>query len=174
MVDLGGDAGRCSVKSLLEECYDRACNYKIWNVVREVAGILRKVVNSLTINLTDLLIRQKYVTIGFGDQEYTVNKPLSPDKLVDIIYGNSQGYAGTAPLIQEILIYLGSLIRSEPQLFDGILRIRTYNVVVAMREEVSRIRACDEESAVELMMQLSPMEMKSLLNYTLSAKDTTP
>lgn len=59
-----------------------------------------------------------------------------------------------APLIQEILIYLGSFVRSEPKLLDGILRLRTHYIILAMREEISRMRGCDEETAVEFLMQV--------------------
>jgi hypothetical protein len=57
-----------TVRELLEEVYQKAASLKLWNIVRQAAGLLRKVVNSLTINLTDLLIRQKQVTIGFGSK----------------------------------------------------------------------------------------------------------
>ena len=59
-----------------------------------------------------------------------------------------------APLVQEILTYLGSLIRSSPNMFDGIQRVRTSFFIIAMREEISRMKGCDEEEAVEHLMQV--------------------
>lgn len=78
-----------------------------------------------------------------------------------------------APLVQEILTFLGSFVRAEPHLFDGILRVRSHYILLAMREEISRIRSCDKESAVEYLMEMSPSEMKSLLGLVLSAKNET-
>lgn len=167
-IDLG-QSGVATVGELIEEIYLKATHYKVWSVVRQAAGILKKVVNSLTINLTDLLIRQKYVTIGVGKDETTVSSPLGPDSLADIIYSNSGEDSRVAPLIQEILLYLGSFIRSEPYLFEGILRVRTYYIIIAMREEVSRFKGYDEEKAMDYMMQLGPSETKALLGYVLSA-----
>jgi hypothetical protein len=58
----------------------------MWNVVRQSAGLLRKVVNSLSINLTDLLIRQKQVTFSSGDEEVFIRSPLPPNALAELLY----------------------------------------------------------------------------------------
>lgn len=70
--------------------------------------------------------------------------------------------------MQEIITYLGGLIRTHPAMFTGILRLRTHYIIIALREEISRINYCDEEEAVEHLMQLSPFELKSLLFTILS------
>ena len=80
------EMGKGTVRELLDEVYQKAAQRRQWSVVRLAAGLLRKVVNSLTINLTDLLIRQKQVTVGFGEKEFTIDTPLSPDVLADAIY----------------------------------------------------------------------------------------
>ncbi|KAJ3219851.1 hypothetical protein HDU67_009039 [Dinochytrium kinnereticum] len=162
-----------AVATLLEEVYVKAMALKLWSIVRQAAGLLKKVVNSLTINITDLLIRSKPVTVGLGQQEFPITNPLSPEVLSEIIYRHCASDVREAPLVQEIVTYLGSLIRSSPGLFEGIQRIRTYFFVIAMREEISRMRGCDEEEAIELLMQLSPYELKSLLVTVLSAREQT-
>jgi hypothetical protein len=40
-------------------------------------------------------------------------------------------------------------------MFDGIIRIRTHFLVIAMREEITRMKGCDEEEAVEHLMGVS-------------------
>ncbi|KAJ3379922.1 hypothetical protein HDU84_006316 [Entophlyctis sp. JEL0112] len=160
-----------TTRSLLEEVYTKAMHMKEWSIVRQVAGLLKKSVNSLTSNVSDLLIRGKPIGIGFGSQEYFITNPLSPEALSELIYKHCASDVREAPLVQEILTYLGSLIRSTATIFDGIQRIRTYFFIIAMREEISRLKGCDEEEAVEHMMQLSPYEMKMLLNAVLSCKD---
>lgn len=72
------------------------------------------------------------------------------------------------PVVQEIIIYLGNLIRTQPHMFEGILRLRTHYIIIALREEISRVNHSDEEEAVEHLMQLSPFELKSLLHTVLS------
>ncbi|KAJ3135016.1 hypothetical protein HK100_003153 [Physocladia obscura] len=154
-----------TIQSLLEEIYVKAMHMKEWSIVRQVAGLLKKTVNSLTSNVADLLIRGKPITIGFGPNEYFITNPLSPEAL------SAEADVREAPLVQEILTYLGSMIRSTASVFDGIQRIRTYLFIIAMREEISRLKGCDEEEAVEHMMQLSPFELKMLLNTVLTARD---
>ncbi|KAJ3070694.1 hypothetical protein HDU98_006295 [Podochytrium sp. JEL0797] len=162
-----------TIQSLLEEVYVKAMQTKEWSIVRQVAGLLNKMVNSLTINVADLLIRGKPVAIGFGGNEFFITDPLSPEALAALIYKHCASDVREAPLVQEVLTYLGSIIRSTPAAFDGIQRVRTYFFIIAMREEISRLKACDEEEAVEYMMQLSPYEMKMLLRTVLSARDQT-
>ncbi|KAI9366911.1 glycosyl hydrolases family 15-domain-containing protein [Zopfochytrium polystomum] len=138
-----------TLESLLQEIYELALANKEWTVV----------VNSLTINVADLLIRGKPLTIGWGDNEHFILNPQSPEVLTETIFARCVGDVREAALVQEIITYLGSLIRSTPKIFEGIQR------------EISRMKQCDEEDAVENMMQLSPFELKSLLAAVLTAHE---
>ncbi|KAG0069163.1 hypothetical protein BGZ89_003405 [Linnemannia elongata] len=136
-----------TVETLLQEVYFKSLQLKLWSIVRQAAGLLQKVVNSLTINITDLVIRQKQITIGSGRTEHFITTPLGPD---------------------EVMTYLGSFVRADPDMFEGIMRLRTHFLIIALREEISRLNSCDETDAVEHLMQLSPFELKSLLGTVLS------
>ncbi|KAL1919737.1 uncharacterized protein VTP21DRAFT_1668 [Calcarisporiella thermophila] len=156
------------IRQLIEEVYFKALQLKLWSIVRQAAGLLRKAVNSLTINITDLIIRQKMVTIGHGQREYVIFTSLSPDVLINAIFERCGDDAREGPLIQEVLTNLGSLIRMDASMFDGIRRLRIHYVILAMREELARLNDCDADEAVEHLMQLSPYEIKSLLATVLS------
>ncbi|KAG0360373.1 hypothetical protein BGZ54_009575 [Gamsiella multidivaricata] len=157
-----------TVQTLLEEVYFKSLQLKLWSIVRQAAGLLNKVVNSLTINITDLVIRQKQVTIGSGPTEHFITSPLGPDVLSRMIYDGNFDDVREGPVVQEVLIYLGSFIRADPEMFEGIMRLRTHFLIIALREEISRLNSCDETEAVEHLMQLSPFEVKSLLGTVLS------
>ncbi|TPX56330.1 hypothetical protein PhCBS80983_g04610 [Powellomyces hirtus] len=161
-----------TVAALLEEVYLKAMHLRQWSIVRQAAGLLKKMVNSLTINVADLLIRQRPVTVGFGSEEMFITSPMHPGALQDLIYTHCASDVREAPLVQEILTYLGSFIRGTPSFFEGIMRVRTHFFIIAMREEISRMKGCNEEEAVEQLMQLSPFEMKSLLGQILAAHDS--
>ncbi|KAJ3212966.1 hypothetical protein HDU67_003496 [Dinochytrium kinnereticum] len=163
--------GLGEISCLLEEVYAKARELKIWSIVRQAAGLLKKTVNSLTINITDLLIRGKPVTVGFGEKEILIAEPKSPEDLAGILFNHCMSDVREAPVVQEVITYLGSFIRSKPALFEGIQRIRTHFFIIAMREEISRMKGCDEEEAIEYLMELSPSEMKSLLNTILATPD---
>ncbi|KAG0198605.1 hypothetical protein BGX28_007964 [Mortierella sp. GBA30] len=157
-----------TVQTLLEEVYFKSLQLKLWSIVRQAAGLLNKLVNSLTINITDLVIRQKQVTIGSGPTEHFITSPLGPDVLSQMIYDGNFDDVREGPVVQEVLIYLGSFIRADPEMFEGIMRLRTHFLIIALREEISRLNSCDETEAVEHLMQLSPFELKSLLGTVLS------
>ncbi|KAG0087575.1 hypothetical protein BGZ92_007222 [Podila epicladia] len=157
-----------TVGTLLAEVYFKSLQLKLWSIVRQAAGLLNKVVNSLTINITDLVIRQKQVTIGSGLDEHFITSPLGPDVLSQMIYDGNFDDVREGPVVQEVLIYLGSFIRADPDMFEGIMRLRTHFLIIALREEISRLNSCDETDAVEHLMQLSPFELKSLLGTVLS------
>lgn len=46
-------------------------------------------------------------------------------------------------------------MRSEPHLFDGILRLRTHFIIQIMQEEVQRLKSCDGKKAVESLLDVS-------------------
>jgi phosphorylase kinase alpha/beta subunit len=71
-----------------------------------------------------------------------------------------------APVVQEIITYLGSFIRSSGSILDGIMRVRTHFFIIAMREEIIRMKACDEEEAIELLMEVRPFCLISSFRLT--------
>ena len=157
--------GLSSVANLLEEVYVKATNLRQWSLVRQAAGLLRKIVNNLSINIADLLIRQKPVTVGFGDQTYIMTSPMRPSALAEIIYKHSSTDVREAPLVQEVITSLASLVRSHESLFEGIMRIRTHFFIIAMREEISRMKSCNEEIAVEHLMQVIYLILNFCINF---------
>lgn len=149
--------------------YLKSMRLQYWSIARQAAGLLRKIVPSLTINITDLVIRQKQVSIGSGPQEYLISMPTSPDALGQMISEHCNDDIREGPVVQEIIMYLGSFIRTMPQMFDGILRLRTHYIIIALREEIRRMNdGYDEQDAVEHLMQLSPFELRQLLGSILS------
>lgn len=146
--------GLASVRELIEEVYVKATQLRRWSVVRQAAGLLRKVVNNLSINVTELLIRQKPLTFGYGAQEVFIDSPMSPAVLVDMIYRHCSSDIREAPIVQEIITYLGSFIRSSGAILDGIMRVRTHFFILSMREEIIRMKGCDEEEAIESLMEV--------------------
>lgn len=60
---LGGKLGT-TVRKLLAELYEKACRAQVWWMVRLCAALLEKRVEDLTKSVTDLLVRQKHITVG--------------------------------------------------------------------------------------------------------------
>lgn len=74
-------------------------------------------------------------------------------------------------LTQELMVYLAMFIRTEPQLFHEMLRLRVGLIIQVMAKELSRTLNCDGEAAAEYLLNLSPFEMKNLLYHILSGKE---
>ena len=59
------------------ELYESACVAKKWSIVRPTHGLLGKKMHNLALSLTDLLVRQKQVTVGLPPhQEIIISQPI--------------------------------------------------------------------------------------------------
>ncbi|XP_072942269.1 probable phosphorylase b kinase regulatory subunit alpha isoform X1 [Epargyreus clarus] len=161
-----------TVKELLKALYEKACSQKLWGLVRHTAGMLGKRVEDLAKAVTDLLVRQKQITVGMPpSNEHTITAPLPENELRQLIHTAYGDDESTAMLTQELLVYLAMFIRTEPQLFLEMLRLRVGLIIQVMATELSRTLSCDGEEASEHLLNLSPFEMKNLLYHILSGKE---
>ncbi|XP_046368664.1 probable phosphorylase b kinase regulatory subunit alpha isoform X4 [Haliotis rufescens] len=162
----------CTVKQLLTELYEKAGHWKQWWLVRHTAGMLRKRVEDLALAATDLLVRQKQLSVGMPpDREKIITSPLPPEELASIIFDACGEDTSTASLTQELLIYLAMFIRTEPKLLHEMLRLRVGLIIQVMAMELSRTLQCTGEEASDYLLNLSPFEMKTLLHHILSGKE---
>ncbi|CAI9725369.1 probable phosphorylase b kinase regulatory subunit alpha isoform X2 [Octopus vulgaris] len=163
---------QCSVKDLLRELYEKAGYWKQWWLVRHTAGMLKKRIEDLALAATDLLVRQKQLSVGLPpDREKIITSPLPPDELSEMIYESCGEDLSTAALTQELLMYLAMFIRTEPQLFKEMLRLRVGLIIQVMASELARTLKCTGEEASDHLLNLSPFEMKTLLHHILSGKE---
>ncbi|XP_074651762.1 putative phosphorylase b kinase regulatory subunit alpha isoform X3 [Tubulanus polymorphus] len=169
---IGGKAG-CTVKDLMKELYEKAGHLKQWWLVRHTAGMLHKRVEDLAKAVTDLIVRQKQVTVGLPPEprEKVILRPLPPDELATIIHDACGEDCSTAMFTQELLVYLAMFIRTEPNLFNEMLRLRVGLIIQVMACELARTLKCSGEEASEHLLNLSPYETKTLLHHILSGKE---
>ncbi|XP_060588940.1 probable phosphorylase b kinase regulatory subunit alpha isoform X4 [Ruditapes philippinarum] len=166
------DGKYCTVGELLLELYEKAGHFKQWWLVRHAAGMLKKRVEDLALAATDLLVRQKQLSVGLPpDSEKTITSPLPPDELATIIYSVCGEDLSTASLTQELLIYLAMFIRTEPKLFNEMLRLRVGLIIQVMATELARLFKCTGEEASDHLLNLSPYELKMMLHHILSGKE---
>lgn len=169
---LGSANVTISVKDLLKDLYEKACQERKWALVRHIAGILGKRVEDLAKAITDILVRQKQVTIGMPPMnEHTITRPIPSKELREIINKAHGGDQSTAMLTQELLVFLAMFIRTEPQLFTEMLRLRVGLIIQVMVSELARNMKCCGDDAGEHLLNLSPYDMKMLLHHILSGKE---
>ncbi|KAH8020944.1 hypothetical protein HPB51_010334 [Rhipicephalus microplus] len=153
-----------TVRALFEEFYERACEEHQWGLVRHFASSLGKRVEDLAKSVTDLLVRQKQVTVGMPpNNEEVITRPLSTKDLRAIIMRVHKGDQSTAMLTQEILAYLALFIRTNPGLFREMQRLRIGPIIQVMAWELGRNSRLGASEAVDALLNLSPFDMQSLL-----------
>mgnify|MGYP001016379760 CR=1 FL=1 len=169
--DIGNNTSLAG-KDMLKDIYERACQEKKWALVRHMAGVLNKQVEDLAKSLTDLLVRQKQVTVGMPPNcECAITRPMTSRDLTTLITRAHGGELSTAMLSQEILLYLAMFIRTEPRLFSEMLRLRVGLIIQVMASELARSYKCSEEEANDHLLNLSPFEVKALLHHILSGRE---
>lgn len=170
---LGGHGERVTVADLLNEVYFKAgkgSQSKIcWAVVRHAAGLLNKVDISLSDAVTDILVRQKQIAVGKAYSEASlISRPMPHADIVEKISHFCREDIRERVLSQEILIYLGLLIKSEPELFDGLLTLRVGYFILLLTSELAYELGVTQDEAYERLMQLSPFEVKTRLRRVLA------
>lgn len=109
----------------MEEIYIKACESRDWSWVRCTGGLLHKQLDELTKAVTHLLVRQKQITVGMPSKsEEPITCPKTKDELRDIFLRAYPGDPNAFTLAQEIIVSLGSLVRTDPKLFVEMFRIR--------------------------------------------------
>jgi phosphorylase kinase alpha/beta subunit len=71
-------------------------------------------------------------------------------------------------LTQEIIIYLGLLIKSRPNLVKGLLTLRVGYLIVLLTSELVMELAITQDEAYEKLMELSPFEIQTRLHQVLT------
>uniref|UniRef100_A0A9L0SAF3 Phosphorylase b kinase regulatory subunit n=1 Tax=Equus caballus TaxID=9796 RepID=A0A9L0SAF3_HORSE len=151
-----------TVSDHIERVYRRAGSKKLWLAVRYGAAFTQKFSSSIAPHITTFLVHGKQVTLGaFGHEEEVISNPLSPRVIKNIIYYKCNTHDEREAVIQqELVIHIGWIISNNPELFNGMLKIRIGWIIHAMEYELE-IRGRNKP-AVDLY-QLSPSEVKQLL-----------
>jgi len=174
--DEAADRTEFTVQELLEDVYARATRGNkgrpFWNVIRRAAGLLGKSDVALSDSVTDIIVRQKQITVGKSySDDSLIARPLPPSEIRDKIRQFGGADIRERVLTQEILIYLGLLIRAEPQLFQGLMTLRVGYLIILITGELAQEQQMRREEAYERLMHLSPTEIQKRLRNVLGDYD---
>jgi phosphorylase kinase alpha/beta subunit len=166
--DTGFGTGRVTVADLLDEVYTKAGNLCLWTIVRRAAGLRQMIDVSLSDEVTSILVRQKQIAVGKSYSEASlITQPMSNQEIGEKIDQFCGEDIRDRVLTQEMLNYLGVLIRTEPHLFKGLLTLRVGYLILLMTSELGQELGLTQDEAYEHLMQLSPFEVKMRLRQVL-------
>ncbi|MEO0540661.1 MAG: glycoside hydrolase family 15 protein [Cyanobacteria bacterium P01_A01_bin.105] len=168
--DTGWGNGRSvTLAHLLNEIYTKASRLELWAVVRRAAGLLGKVDIGLSDAVTELLVRQKQIAVGKAySRSSLMTDPMPPEDIVRKINGFCGEDIRDRVLTQEILIYLSVMIKSEPELFEGLLTLRISYLILLLINEICLRENITQPEAYETLMKQSPSEIQSSLRRVLA------
>ncbi|MEM8808822.1 MAG: glycoside hydrolase family 15 protein [Cyanobacteria bacterium P01_G01_bin.38] len=160
---------RVTLADLLDEIYIKAGRLELWAILRRAAGLLDKVDIGLSDAVTELLVRQKQIAVGKAySRASLMTDPMPPSDIVQKINEFCGEDIRDRVLTQELLIDLSVLIKSEPELFEGLMTLRVSYMILLLTNEISREQHLSQSDAYETLMKMSPFDIKMQLRGVLA------
>jgi phosphorylase kinase alpha/beta subunit len=166
---LGGGHRLVTVENLLDEIYAKASQLEQWEILRRAAGLLGKADITLSDAVTELLVRQKQISVGKSySEDSLITEPMAHGEIVEKIRTFCGDDVRDHVLTQEVLIDLSLLIKAEPTLFDGLLTLRVGYLLLLLTSELARERDIPPDEAYGHLLGLSPFDLKTRLRQVLA------
>ena len=157
-----------TVADLLEEIYQRAGDQHVWYVVRRCAGLLGKYDINLEQAATDILVRQHHLTVGRAySGKATLVRPTDSWEILETIRTFNNNDASEFVIIQELILYLGMLIKSKAELLADIHTIRVGHILQLILVRHKREFKCTLDQAFNEILALPPYQLAMKLKETL-------
>lgn len=160
-----------NVRELIEAIYARACRARLWGVMRRAAALLEIRDETLEEAVAQIVVRQKRVAVG---RDYTVESVIAePLGNADII-ARLRAHGGDDPrcrlLIQEIVLFLGMLIKAEPELFKGTITLRAWHLLLLITGSLAREHGVTQAEAFDHLLDLSPHAILGRLREVIASE----
>lgn len=166
---LGGPNRLVTVDNLLDEIYAKASQLEQWDILRRAAGLLEKADITLSDAVTELLVRQKQISVGKAYSEASlITEPMAHGEIIEKIRDLCGDDVRDHVLTQEILIDLSILMKAEPSLFDGLLTLRVGYLILLITSELAREQGLTQDEAFGQLLTLSPYDIKMRLRQVLA------
>jgi phosphorylase kinase alpha/beta subunit len=165
----GGPGRSVTVKNLLDEIYAKASQLEQWDILRRAAGLLEKADITLSDAVTELLVRQKQISVGKSySEDSLITEPMAHGEIVEKIRTFCGDDVRDHVLTQEVLIDLSLLMKAEPSLFNGLLTLRVGYLLLLLTSELARERDLPQDEAYGELLALSPHALKARLRQVLA------
>ena len=171
---LSSDENMASVGDLLEEVYERAGDQHVWSIVRRCASLLGKYDINLEQAATEILVRQHALTLGRAySGKATLTRPADSSEILHII-NTYNSDASERIIVQELVVYLGMLIKSNPELFDDMHTLRVGHILQLIIVRQQRETGCGSlDEAFNEIMAMPPYQLSNKLKEMLDDINNT-
>lgn len=157
-----------SLRELIEEVYSQAGRLRLWSVLRHATGLLGKIEGDIGLAVGDLLVAQKSIQVGRSYRDGSlISRPLNDGELIERIQSYCREDVRDQILTQEVLLYLGLLIKAHPELFSQLLTIRVSYLIMLLTSQIARSEGKTADGAYEDLMQMPPSEIQNRLQAVL-------
>jgi phosphorylase kinase alpha/beta subunit len=159
---------------LTRKLYEVATACHDWAVIRRVADITGRYDDRLEDVLLDIVIGQNRLVVGQNyNLKATISKPMETTAIVKIIAEFCGDNTAERALTQEIILHLGSLIRTNPEFFENTLTLRTWHFVQLLVGQISRQTQMSMDEAYEFLLGLAPHEIYNRLHTIIKSLTDT-
>ncbi len=146
-----------SVWQKVLDFHARASHGRKWGLIRRSAGVLGLHDDALEAAVAQIVVRQKRVAVGRAYGEGAViSRPMGSAEIHERIcrYGGDDPRARV--LLQEIVLLLGVLIKTDATLFKGTLTLRAWYLVLLITGWLAREHELTQAEAFDFLLSLSP------------------
>lgn len=165
-----------TIKMGITNCFEIAKTVKDWSYIRFAAGLLGKVIDSLTPSISEILVKERILVIGSsGKRQFVVTDPLTPLDAYRKIYEYTiDEDPRDICLQQELIVNISNLLITDPELFMDIYKINIGWIIVAMQSLLAWgiPKQNFMENQLTSIYDLSPSEINKLLYITLSRSES--
>ncbi|MEI7995323.1 MAG: glycoside hydrolase family 15 protein [Methylococcaceae bacterium] len=162
------------VCDLLEEIYIRAGDLHAWHIIRRCAGLLGKYDINLEQAATEILVRQHALTLGRAySGKATLTRPADSQEILQTIRAYNTD-ASEHIIIQELILYLGMLIKSNPEFFTDMHTVRVGHILQLIIVRQKRESGCSTlDQAFNEILSLPPYQLSIKVKETLQDYSNT-
>lgn len=161
------------LSSLALHYYEHAVICQKWANIRKLSDILGSFDERLEDALLEIVIRQKRLAVGRAySEDATLSRSVDNYSILESIKRFCGKNNAERALTQEIVLHLGHLIRIEPELFEGILTIRTWYFVQLLVSKISKKKSISIADAYEELINMPPSAIYNSLKNILRSFST--
>ncbi len=160
---------QCSLESLMEVVYLYAGERNDWDILRRAAAWLGKHDINLEGAVTEILLRKIALSVSRQYCKHsTFRQPVGANEILRIIKEFNADDQRAQILTQELILNIGLIIRSRPELFSNMTLIRTGQLLQLLAGHIRHSQErTSADDALDLLMNKAPFEIAQALQYVL-------